>query len=759
MKGSTRSITKTAVAVVATAAVLLGARAGWTQAVSPIVNVPFPPEGVAEVKKPAGMSVSLGGILALADREGHHVHLFDLGRGRYLQTVGTEGKGTDGLKEPNDVAVTDQYIFVADTGNKRIHIFDIRGNHQGVIADYFKKPVAVAVDDLNFIYVVDADLKKLFIFDSKTNLQKTIQGTFPGDDGRFKKPVDVAVDREGKVYVVDAERGEIAVYGPGGNWEFTHAIPMRVGDKKFEEPVSLEVNDWEEMFLFDRKTTTMYYRENAEPGSAWLPYAGGRQLPLGQGGTLAIHAGKRPLVYFTDLEGGRILGVQLSPLPPKERLPSRRPEEEPPPVPTETAQELAVKISQGVIAPEGVQKLYVNVTDLEGNFFEGLDASCFSVMHERRRATVTSARPFLESGEGMALMAVVETGATIDASVLERIQEGLRALVGDLGTQDRLGIITYGENPQTRCGITQEKEKLLECVDELKIEGESVPMRAALGKALEALDDDNLPTRRAIILLGTGEDRGEPDPELVSRLKNCPVQISAVLLSLETMDQTQVSQDLRSLAEKSGGVFLTDEGRSLAELLRDLYRDLRETYLVEYESELIDTRQDLQTVQVAVVKKGTGSHVRTIPLVAGGGGFPWGTILLILLIVIVAVLLIWLLVWLISRGRLLGHISVEMGPGEGDVFEVRSRRPLRIGASEEGNEIVIASPYVSRWHATVEFSEGELFITDVESANKTAVNGEELVPHEAHPLEDGDHIFVARKGGEDWVAELLFEAR
>ena len=71
----------------------------------------------------------------------------------------------DGLKEPNGVFVTESEIYVADTGNARIVIFDKLGNFVDIIPEpesevlpenSVYKPKAVAVDKAGRVYVVSS---------------------------------------------------------------------------------------------------------------------------------------------------------------------------------------------------------------------------------------------------------------------------------------------------------------------------------------------------------------------------------------------------------------------------------------------------------------------------------------------------------------------------------------------------------------------------------------------------------------------------
>lgn len=59
-------------------------------------------------------------------------------------------------------------------------------------------------------------------------------------------------------------------------------------------------------------------------------------------------------------------------------------------------------------------------------------------------------------------------------------------------------------------------------------------------------------------------------------------------------------------------------------------------------------------------------------------------------------------------------------------------------------DLAFDSPYVSRQHATIEFSEGAHALTDLESRHGTHIDGARLAPGEAYDLRDRDRIILAR---------------
>ena len=101
--------------------------------------------------------------------------------------VNDQGK-EDALSRPQGVYITDDTIFVCDTGNSRIVTFDRKGNFKSVIkepeSELFESestysPIAIAVDDFNRLYVVsDSNYQGIIVM--------TITGQFTGFIGAQK---------------------------------------------------------------------------------------------------------------------------------------------------------------------------------------------------------------------------------------------------------------------------------------------------------------------------------------------------------------------------------------------------------------------------------------------------------------------------------------------------------------------------------------------------------------------------------------------
>ena len=141
---------------------------------------------------------------------------------------------------------------MADTGNNRIQVFDSNGNFitkwgslchlsigKGCVDPdgngQFRDPEGVAVDTQGRVYVADTGNNRIQVFDAAGNFitkwgsacrLRTGEGCVDPDgdgplglgDGQCYNPCGVAVDAKGKVYVADTYNGRTQVFNSNGDF-------------------------------------------------------------------------------------------------------------------------------------------------------------------------------------------------------------------------------------------------------------------------------------------------------------------------------------------------------------------------------------------------------------------------------------------------------------------------------------------------------------------------------------------------------------
>ncbi len=108
-----------------------------------------------------------------------------------------------GLVKPYDVAVFEGRVYVTDTVQREVFLFDVPGGRFREIGKekpgLLVKPIGIDISSTGTLYVCDVSARRIMAYD--------LEGTFLhsiGDDKTLSRPSDIAVSPDGAlVYVVD----------------------------------------------------------------------------------------------------------------------------------------------------------------------------------------------------------------------------------------------------------------------------------------------------------------------------------------------------------------------------------------------------------------------------------------------------------------------------------------------------------------------------------------------------------------------------
>jgi DNA-binding beta-propeller fold protein YncE len=174
---------------------------------------------------PVGLAIDTENrFLYVVDTQQDQVIVYDADTLKLLRRIGTGGKNhfltTPGdFGAPQGVALDkDGNVYVTDTLNDRVEIFDADGNFitlfgkNGDGPGYFARPKGIAVDGDGHIWVADEMEDRLQVFNRDGQLL-TYVGIGHGElPGQFKALVGVAIDKQNRVFTTEQYPGRLQVF-------------------------------------------------------------------------------------------------------------------------------------------------------------------------------------------------------------------------------------------------------------------------------------------------------------------------------------------------------------------------------------------------------------------------------------------------------------------------------------------------------------------------------------------------------------------
>jgi len=179
------------------------------------VGLFYGPRGVA-----VGRAVGDGEPLVYAADTGNkRIQVFE-SDGTFAFQWGGGGVGEGNLDEPVGLAFGPEgNLYVADTWNRRVQVFDPSGTYLrewpilGWDTGQPEEKPYLAVDGEGRVYVTDPGYYRVLVFDSEGNYLVSF-GEYGTDAQSFSLPLGIAVGEDGSVYVTDAHAHRVLVFDP-----------------------------------------------------------------------------------------------------------------------------------------------------------------------------------------------------------------------------------------------------------------------------------------------------------------------------------------------------------------------------------------------------------------------------------------------------------------------------------------------------------------------------------------------------------------
>jgi len=208
-----------------------------------------------QLNGPRGVAIGPDGSIYVVDSRNARAQQYRTD-GTFVRAFGTNGSGPGqlGLNTvaggggPNGIAVDDDgTVYIADTWNHRIVVFAADGSPLrtwGQFADLqdspdaqqqpgaFYGPRGIAIHD-GLVYVTDTGNERVQVFDTQGNVVRAFGGN-GGGDGQLREPVGIAVADDGTVLVADSHNGRIARFDTAGDWIGAWQVEQWGGLQYFE---------------------------------------------------------------------------------------------------------------------------------------------------------------------------------------------------------------------------------------------------------------------------------------------------------------------------------------------------------------------------------------------------------------------------------------------------------------------------------------------------------------------------------------------
>lgn len=227
--------------------------------------------GTADFYLPYGIAADAEGNVYVADTYNNRIQVFD-SNGAFLRSWGQKGTGQGQLLLPYDIAVDRQgNVYVADTYNFRIQKFDTTGRiilqwgRKGTGISEFAFVSGVAVGPEGSVYTTDAKMNRIQVFDGDGRYLRS-WGQAGKDTGNFVAPMGITVDNSGNVYVADSKMQRIQVFGSRGN--FQNAI---TGTMVYPVDVAVDQNSGN-IYVLDG--ASHYFWEMSPTGQILMTFGG-----------------------------------------------------------------------------------------------------------------------------------------------------------------------------------------------------------------------------------------------------------------------------------------------------------------------------------------------------------------------------------------------------------------------------------------------------------------------------------------------------
>lgn len=248
-------------------------------------------------------------------------------------------------------------------------------------------------------------------------------------------------------------------------------------------------------------------------------------------------------------------------------------------------------------------QVFADLLDGEGRAVVPQSADLFSVRLGERDLVVRSLDQRVEQGTAMVFL--VDTSRSLKEQGFAALRKTLSLWIREMGPRDSAALVSFGDEVKVVCDFTDQKEKLLYQLQQLKPKDLNTRLYQGILKGVELgrRRDPGLPSRRVVILFSDGIDDmpgGVTFREMLQAMgrDRIPVYALGSSASPRTQSGEEGLKKLGEIARASGGDLLLSRQKTLEPLAQELRRSLKSTFVLHLEGKDLVADGSVRRLQV-----------------------------------------------------------------------------------------------------------------------------------------------------------------
>lgn len=417
---------------------------------------------------------------------------------------------------------------------------------------------------------------------------------------------------------------------------------------------------------------------------------------------------------------------------------------------------------------------------------DGIEPEQFSVSIGSNSAKVFGVNSFAETNEGVGYIFLVDISKSLNSRQLVHIKRALRRWLENMGEHDQAALITFGHGVNESVEFTTDYFRLNNAINLLAITDMETSLYHGLLEAISLgrRHTDNLPLRRAIVMLSDGIDdsvSGVQEREVFRQSQEYRVPIYSIGFALPPINDRKREglRVLSVLSRQTGGYFIQVDGSQIDRAYQLLHQQIIQAYRLRIDCPNCVADGQLQHIDVTW-SNGQRSlndsmEMRLLPkskvnkphAVEEDVEQSWTILILAIGI------LIFLLGFVFVIRQRLAHstkvnavdsasdptIEIPLAPSfqnqaiplkltivtgleKGKIYHLQLVERLAIGRAANCDLILDDDVEISAQHAVLVQLNGKVKLRDLNSTNGSLVNG--VPTHNDYPLRSGDLLVFGR---------------